>query len=64
MSAVRIQYGKRSGDRFAYVGQYTLRDDRDRAGWSVLRDIDGDEVRIATGLTFAEAVTLAKGAGA
>jgi len=60
MSALRI-ITTPSGDRFAYVGDYTLRDDYSRPGWSVLRDIDGDEVRVATGLTLAEATALARG---
>jgi hypothetical protein len=59
MSAVRI-ITTRSGGRFAYVGDYTLRDG-DGGGWTVSRDIDGDEVRVATGLTLDEAVQLAEG---
>jgi hypothetical protein len=59
MSAVRI-ITTRSGDRFAYVGGYTLRDG-DGGGWTVTRDIDGDEVRVATGLTLDEATALARG---
>jgi hypothetical protein len=64
MSDVRI-IRRPNGRQFAYVGDYTVAALDDFGGfWAVTRDIDGDEVRIATGLTFAEAVTLAKGAGA
>lgn len=58
MSAVRVIYTP-GGRRFAYVGDYTLRDG-DGGGWTVSRDIDGDEVRVATGLTLDEAVQLAE----
>ena len=46
------------GRRFAFVGDYTVREGRD--GYSVTRDIDGDEVRVADGMTGREAVALAK----
>jgi hypothetical protein len=61
MSAVRI-ITTRSGHRFAYVGDYTLRALDDFGGfWEVSRDIDGDEVRVASGLTLDEATALARG---
>jgi hypothetical protein len=49
----------RTGQQFAYVGDYTLRMGRDGA-WDVTRDVDGDEVRIAVGLPLNEAVVVAK----
>jgi hypothetical protein len=49
------------GRRFAFIGGYTVREGTRTAGYSVLRDIDGNEVRVATGLTLDEAVQLAEG---
>lgn len=47
-----------TGHEFAYIGDYTLRMDR-YGTWDVTRDIDGDEVLVATGLPLAEAVKVA-----
>ncbi len=61
MSAVRVIYTP-GGRQFAYVGDYTIRALDDFGGfWEVTRDIDGDEVRVASGLTLDEATALAKG---
>lgn len=48
-----------SGHRFAYVGDYTLVFDAYAGTWGVTRDIDGDEVVVAVGLTWDEAVAVA-----
>lgn len=49
------------GRQFAYVGDYTLTAQDDFGGrWAITRDIDGDEVRVAAGLTLDEAIATAK----
>jgi len=60
MSDVRI-IRRPNGRQFAYVGDYTLTALDDFGGrWVVTRDIDGDEVVIATGLTLDEAIAAAE----
>lgn len=50
----------RDGRRFAYVGDYTVRETA-AATFDVLRDVDGDDVLIASNLpTIAEAIVCAK----
>jgi acyl CoA:acetate/3-ketoacid CoA transferase alpha subunit len=50
-----------NGRQFAYVGDYTLTALDDFGGrWVVTRDIDGDEVVIAAGLTLDQAIATAK----
>jgi hypothetical protein len=56
--AIHIHTTK-TGHKFAYVGDYTLVYDAHATTWGVTRDIDGDEVVIATGLTLAEAEAVA-----
>jgi len=48
------------GRRFAYVGEYAIREGNRNTGYSVTREIDGDEVRIETGITLAEAIEVAR----
>ena len=52
-------YVTASGHRFAYVGEFTLVFDGYAGTWGVARDIDGDEVVQAVGLTWDEAVKVA-----
>jgi len=60
MSAVRI-ITTPGGRRFAYIGDYTLRALDEFGGfWEVTRDIDSDEVRVASGLTLNEATAVAR----
>jgi hypothetical protein len=49
------------GRRFGFIGGYTVREGMRTDGYSVLHDIDGDEVRVASGLTLDEATELARG---
>jgi hypothetical protein len=54
MSSIRINED-RQGRRFAFVGDYTLRE-REDGTVDVLRDIDGDEVVMATGGSWDDAL--------
>lgn len=49
------------GRRCGFIGGYTVREGVRTAGYSVRHVIDGDEVRVATGLTLDEATALARG---
>ena len=48
------------GRRFAFVGNYTIREQADGM-FSVTLDCDGDDVRVAAGVTFDAAVWMVTG---
>lgn len=54
-----VVHTSRTGKRFAYIGDRTIRERRDGSAYDVTAEIDGDEVLIATGRTWREAVRLA-----
>lgn len=63
MSADEIRINTaRNGRRFAFVGDYTVREGEGVT--TVTRDIDGDEVRLATLPSFDTALALVQGAKA